>query len=115
MPASPENCCDPVSPTEMGALIAEDVASLFALLSDPVRLRIVSMMTDGGEVCACHLELPLGKSQPTISHHLSRLHDSGIVVGERRGRWVYWKLAPRFAVAIPQLLDAAQLDLLAQN
>lgn len=115
MPGFPENCCDPESPKEIGALIAEEVSSLFALLSDPVRLRIVSMMTDGGEVCACHLEAPLGKSQPTISHHLARLHDAGIVVGERRGRWVYWRLAPRFAIVVPGLLHAAKSELIAHN
>lgn len=115
MRIGPENCCDPSRPTEIGAAVAEEISPLFALLSDPVRLRIVSMMTEGGEVCACHLEVPLGKSQPTISHHLSRLHEGGVVEGQRRGKWVYWKLTPRFASVVPVVLNAVKSELVPNN
>lgn len=107
MSTSPEGCCDPQNPVEMGSAAAEELATLFALLSDPIRLRIVSMMVDGHEVCACHLEAPLAKSQPTISHHLSRLAAAGVVTGERRGRWIYWRLTPRFATLVPTLVSVA--------
>lgn len=107
MSSTPEGCCDPDNPVEMGSSAADELASLFALLADPIRLRIVSMMVGGHEVCACHLENSLEKSQPTISHHLSRLAAAGVMTGERRGRWIYWRLTPRFARSAPMLLNSA--------
>ena len=111
MSLEPQGCCDPANPKEIGSDVAEELATLFGLLADPIRLRIVSMMTDGHEVCACHLEMPLAKSQPTISHHLSRLNAAGIVHGERRGKWIYWRLTPRFASMIPTVLNVAREEL----
>jgi len=108
MRLEPKGCCDPENPVDMGSDAAEELANLFGLLADPIRLRIVSMMTEGQEVCACHLEIPLEKSQPTISHHLSRLSAAGVVEGERRGRWIYWRLTPRFSSIIPTVLGASR-------
>jgi ArsR family transcriptional regulator, arsenate/arsenite/antimonite-responsive transcriptional repressor len=65
---------------------------LFAALSDPVRLRLLSIVASEGEVCSCNLEGPLGKSQPTISHHTKVLADAGLIAGERRGRWMWWRV-----------------------
>jgi ArsR family transcriptional regulator len=73
---------------------ATDLAALFAALSDPVRLRLLSIVASEGEVCSCNLEGPLGKSQPTISHHTRVLADAGLIVGERRGRWTWWRAVP---------------------
>jgi ArsR family transcriptional regulator len=69
---------------------AEDLARAFAALADPVRLRLVSLVAEAGEICGCDLLGPLGKSQPTISHHTKVLADAGILRGEKRGRWVWW-------------------------
>lgn len=77
--------------TEAAAL---GIAEVLSVLADPVRLRILSTLVTEGEVCSCHLEGPLAKSQPTISHHLSRLAEAGLVRGDRRGRWTYWSLRP---------------------
>lgn len=73
---------------------AEDMAKVLAALADPTRLRIVSMLADSpdGSGCGCELEGPLGLAQPTISHHLKVLREAGVVVGERRGRWVHYRL-----------------------
>ena len=87
-------CCPSVleAPLEAGA--AADLASVFAALSDPVRLRLLSLVAATGEVCSCHLLAPLGKAQPTVSHHTKVLADAGLIIGERRGRWVWWRLVP---------------------
>jgi ArsR family transcriptional regulator len=73
---------------------AAELARMFAALSDPVRLRLLSLVADGGEVCSCDLEAPLGKSQPTVSHHTKILAEAGLLTGEKRGRWMMWRVAP---------------------
>jgi len=72
---------------------ARALARDFAVLADPVRLRLLSIITSvaGGEVCVCELVEPLGRSQPTVSHHLKVLVEAGLIVGERRGRWVWYR------------------------
>lgn len=86
-------CC-----TVLGAPLPEadarDLADLFAALSDPVRLRCLSLIASAGECCSCDLEEPLGKSQPTISHHTKALAQAGLIVGEKRGRWTWWSIVP---------------------
>ena len=68
------------------------MAAGFSALSDPVRLRVLSMLADAtdGEVCVCDFVEPLGKSQPTISHHMKILSEAGLVQGDRRGKWVWY-------------------------
>lgn len=87
-------CCTPVFVGVIGVDEATRTAQLLAALADPVRLRIVSMLAaaPGGTVCGCELEEPLGLAQPTVSHHLRILREAGLVVGERRGRWVHYSL-----------------------
>ena len=67
---------------------------MFAALGDPVRLRLLSIVAAEGEVCSCNLEEPLGKSQPTISHHTRVLSEAGLIQGEKRGRWMWWRIVP---------------------
>ena len=88
-----EACCAPIT-SELTDEEAARSARLFAALSDPVRLRLFSMVAAQGEVCSCNFEEPLGKSQPTISHHTKVLAEAGLVVGEKRGRWTWWTVAP---------------------
>jgi ArsR family transcriptional regulator len=75
---------------------ADDLASTFAALADPVRLRLISTIvgSEAGEVCACEFIVPLSKSQSTVSHHLAVLTDAGLIRGERRGRWVWYSIVP---------------------
>src|SRR5215218_3237165 len=71
------------------------------LLADPVRLQLLSLIAAApeGSACSCDLEEPVGKSQPTVSHHLAVLADAGLITKERVGRWVYCAVVPeRLAV-----------------
>jgi ArsR family transcriptional regulator, arsenate/arsenite/antimonite-responsive transcriptional repressor len=87
-------CCAPLRVEPLGEDEADELARLFAALADPVRLRLLSLVAAAGEVCSCDLEDPLGKSQPTISHHTKALADAGLITGEKRGRWMIWKIVP---------------------
>lgn len=103
VPESPTTCCGPVLAAPLGEEDAVTIASRFAALGDPVRLRLLSMIAAAGEVCACDLTGPLGKSQPTVSHHTKILAEAGLIVGEKRGRWVWWSVVPE---AVADLRDA---------
>lgn len=93
-----EICCEPVLSSVLGEQDAEELAAAFKVLADPVRLRLLSLIA-GGEVCACELVEPLGRSQPTVSHHLKVLHEAGLVEREKRGSWVWYRVVPeRLAV-----------------
>jgi ArsR family transcriptional regulator len=87
-------CCPPVSQHALDEGQATTLAAIFSALSDPVRLRIFSIIASEGEVCSCHLEGPLAKSQPTISHHTTKLAAAGLIEGEKRGRWIWWRPVP---------------------
>lgn len=84
-------CCDPVADRDPGAEQAAAVARLLAALADPVRLRLYALTAAAGPdgVCVCDLTGPVGRSQPTVSHHLKLLADAGLIVRERRGRYSY--------------------------
>jgi len=74
------SCCAPLAAPALSDEQAEATAALFRALGDPARVRIVNMLaTAGGEVCGCDLTEGLGLSQPTVSHHLKKLHDSGLL------------------------------------
>jgi ArsR family transcriptional regulator len=87
-------CCPSVLTARLTDDEATELASGFAALADPVRLRLLSLIAAEDEVCACDLVEPLGRAQPTISHHTKTLADAGLIVGEKRGRWVYWRAVP---------------------
>jgi ArsR family transcriptional regulator len=101
----PEDCCPSVLEAPLSGPDAAALARGFAALSDPVRLRLLSMIAavPEGKVCACELVEPLGKSQPTVSHHLKVLREAGLVEGEKRGTWVWYRLVPD---AVDRLRDA---------
>src|SRR5438128_5011959 len=87
-------CCSPLTIAPLADDEATELARVFAALGDPVRLRLLSLIAAAGEVCSCDLEGPLGRSQPTISHHTKALADAGLLVGEKRGRWTMWQVVP---------------------
>jgi ArsR family transcriptional regulator len=91
-----DRCCQPVTAGVLDDAAAENLASLFKALSDPARLRLLSMVASsaGGEVCACDLIEPSGKSQPTVSHHLAVLVEAGLITREKRGRWAWYSVVP---------------------
>ena len=103
-PADP--CCPGLFDAVLDEGQAEELAVLFKALADPVRLRLLSIMAAAatGEVCACDLPALVGRSQPTISHHLSQLTSAGIVLREQRGKWAWFRLQPdRFSTIINAL------------
>ena len=102
----PIECCAPLAAPALSDAEAAATAALFAALADPARVRIVNRIATSGEpVCACHLIEPLGLSQPTVSHHLKRLVDAGLLERAQRGRWAYFSLAPEAAERLAGLVD----------
>jgi ArsR family transcriptional regulator, arsenate/arsenite/antimonite-responsive transcriptional repressor len=92
-PADPAACCPPLSSEPLSRAQAEQVAPLLKALADPVRLRLMSLVAShpGGEACVCDLAGAFDLSQPTISHHLKVLHESGLLDRDKRGVWVYYR------------------------
>ena len=88
------SCCPALTTAELSEDDAAELAPVFAALGDPVRLRLLSIVATAGEVCSCNLEGPLAKSQPTISHHTRVLSEAGLIEGEKRGRWMWWRIVP---------------------
>ena len=102
-----ELCCAPITATALSEQDAADLAPVLAALGDPVRLRLLSIVSSQGEVCSCHLEEPLAKSQPTISHHTRVLAQAGLIVGEKRGKWTWWRVAPGRLATLRTLLGGS--------
>ena len=98
--ATLEACCTPLQDAPLRDTDAVELANAFKALSDPIRLRLLSLIATApeGTACSCDLEAPVGKSQPTVSHHLSVLADAGLITKEKVGRWVNCTVVPeRFA------------------
>lgn len=92
----------------MGLDAAERVGSTLKALAEPVRLRMLSLITTSatGEACVCDITAITDISQPTVSHHLKVLKDVGVLTSERRGTWVYYRVAPSLRGAVSTLLEA---------
>jgi len=110
--------CTPVlSGAPLDDQSAARLAALLRVLADPGRLRLLSLIQaqPSREACVCHLTKALELSQPTVSHHLRVLFEAGLVVRERRGNWVYYRMVPRAlaelrdALGEPELTDLAVL------
>jgi ArsR family transcriptional regulator len=88
---------------------ASELATALKALADPARLRLISLLlaSDGQEACTCDLTEPLGLSQPTVTHHLKKLADAGVVVGERRGVWTYYRVVPERLATLAALISPA--------
>lgn len=106
--AANEACCTPVPRPALTAEEAQNRARTLKALSDPNRLRLLSIVKtgDGGEACVCDLTEPLELGQPTVSHHLKILVDAGLLAREQRGTWAYYSL-------VPGALEAASASILA--
>lgn len=103
-PTISADCCPSIVAAPLAQEEAEVLAAAFAALGDPVRLRLFSMIASAGETCSCDMQEPLGKSQPTVSHHTKALAEAGLITGEKRGRWVYWRVAPGYLELLRQVL-----------
>lgn len=91
-----EPCCTPLLSAALDDRAAVELAAAFKVLADPVRLRLLSLIAAApeGTACSCDLEEPVGKSQPTVSHHLSLLADAGLITKQKVGRWVNCTVVP---------------------
>jgi ArsR family transcriptional regulator, arsenate/arsenite/antimonite-responsive transcriptional repressor len=89
-------CCAPLTRSPLDAGEAARLAHVLKALADPARLRLLSLIGshDGGEACVCDLTGAFDLTAPTISHHLKVLREAGLITADRRGTWVYYRLAP---------------------
>jgi ArsR family transcriptional regulator len=103
-----QGCCTPVTAGVLDERDAVELAGVFKMLADPARLRLLSLVaaSDSGEACACDLVDPIGRSQPTVSHHLSMLVDAGLLSREKRGKWAWYRLIPERLEALRAVLAA---------
>lgn len=91
-----QSCCAPITREPLSRENAASLATSLKALSDPARLRILSMVAahEDGEACVCDITEPLGLSQPTVSHHLKVLVDAGYLARTKRGTWAYFRIVP---------------------
>ena len=90
-----ERCCEPVVYPDVERAQAERMAEVAKALGDPIRLQLVDVLRKhAGKVCVCELVPLFDISQPTLSHHLKKLRDVGLVDSERRGLWAYYYVRP---------------------
>ncbi|MER7361578.1 metalloregulator ArsR/SmtB family transcription factor [Nonomuraea wenchangensis] len=96
MTVPPGQCCAPIAREPLAEDTAAELAVLLKAVADPVRLRLLSMIAShaGGEACVCDLTGAFDLTAPTISHHLKVLRTAGLIDGERRGTWVYYRVVP---------------------
>ncbi len=101
-------CCPSVLEAPLDERDAENLAAALRVLADPARLRLVSLIgaQPDGEACVCDLTIPLGLSQPTVSHHLKVLTDAGLLDREQRGRWAFFSLRPEPMALLSSALAA---------
>jgi ArsR family transcriptional regulator len=87
-------CCSPLVREPLVAIQAVELARVFKAMGDPVRLRLLSLIAshEGGEACVCDLSEVFDLTGPTISHHLKVLREAGLITGERRGTWIYYRV-----------------------
>jgi ArsR family transcriptional regulator len=107
--SAPAAWCTPMVREPLGETDAAELAHVFKALSDPIRLRLFSLIAsfEGGQACVCDLTWPFDVSQPTISHHLRVLREAGLVDCERRGTWVYYWVLPAALARLSCLLAPA--------
>lgn len=108
-PVQTAACCSPLQREPLSIDQAERVAPLLKAMADPVRLRLVSLVAshEGGEACVCDLVDAFELSQPTISHHLKVLHDTGLLDRSKRGTWVYYRVRPEALASLATLIGGA--------
>jgi ArsR family transcriptional regulator len=103
-------CCPPLAREPLDAAQAVELSRLFKALGDPARLRLLSLIASagGGETCVCDLNVAFDLSGPTISHHLKVLREAGLISGERRGTWVYYRADPQALRRLSDVLAVQQ-------
>ena len=106
---TPVVSCAPLGGPTLSDDEADATAALFRALGDPARVKIVNRLAGAsGPVCACEFEPLLGLAQPTVSHHLKRLTDAGLLEREQRGRWAYFSIKPEAAERLAGMVDVRE-------
>lgn len=105
------SCCPGPLEAPLSEEQAVELATVLKALADPVRLRLVSLIAAAptGEMCACDLPEVLGRSQPTVSHHLTQLVRAGVLDREQRGKWAWFRVRPERLAALGRALSSAPL------
>ena len=104
------DCCRPLDAATLSDAEAEATARLFRAVGDPARVKIVNLLaTTGAPVCACEFEPSLGLSQPTVSHHLKKLTEVGLLEREQRGKWAYFSLNPEAMERLASLVQIPEV------
>jgi ArsR family transcriptional regulator, arsenate/arsenite/antimonite-responsive transcriptional repressor len=100
-------CCSPLLTGQLTADEVSNLAAIFRVLGEPVRLQMLNLIAaqPNREVCACELAEPLGVSQPTVSHHLKVMYEAGLLDRERRGIWIYYRVLPERLTLLRQALS----------
>jgi ArsR family transcriptional regulator len=108
-PVVPTCACTPIVEDPLPESVAVDLAQRFKALGDPTRLRLLSLIASApeGEICVCYLIEPFDVAGPTISHHLKVLREAGLIEGDRRGTWIYYRAVPAALRELSTLLHAA--------
>jgi len=110
LPLVEVGACDvaPLVREPLSAEAAVELAGMLKALSDPVRLRLLSVVASyaGGEACVCDLSVGIDVTQPTVSHHLKVLRTAGLLDSERRGSWVYYRVIPEALHKLSMILGA---------
>lgn len=109
--AAPAACCTPLAAPRLTQPQAEQIAALLTALADPARVRLVNLLaTSPDPICVCDFTQPLGLSQPTVSHHLRKLRQAGLVRAQRRGTWAYYSLDRDAMNRLTAIVDLQSLD-----
>jgi ArsR family transcriptional regulator, arsenate/arsenite/antimonite-responsive transcriptional repressor len=96
--------CKPSANVHPAEADAEETAALFKALSDPIRLKLYLRIRAHDSVCVCDIQ-DVGVAQPTVSHHLKKLRDAGLIVGERQGTWVHYRAVEGKLESLRSLVD----------
>ena len=107
--AAADPACCSLTAGLIGAAEAQRLAVMFKALADPTRLRLLSHVTAQGcqDVCACDLTEELQITQPTVSHHMKKLVEAGLVSREQRGKWAHYSVVPEALEQLRELLDVS--------
>lgn len=107
-----DGCCASVTGGILAIEDAQRLARMFKALGDPTRVRLLSMIAaqPGGEACVCDLTEPVGLSQPTVSHHMKQLVDTGLVTRDQRGKWAYYAIVPDNLSMLSSALDPQAIE-----
>jgi ArsR family transcriptional regulator len=107
-------CCEPLTAAPLSAEDAAELSKRLKALADPARLRLVSLLlsSKNGELCTCDVTEPLELSQPTVSHHFKKLAAAGLVTGDRRGTWTYYRVVPEALAGLAAVISPTRVPTL---